>query len=553
MRFSWRLFVPAFVFSILFCLVHAEDEIYLRHMCSAANYTSYSIYQENLKALLSSLSSNKAIDYGFYNFSVGERFNRVFAIALCRGDIGQSACQRCVNFSTADLPRRCPAQEEAIVWYDNCMLRYSTRWIFRSVERYASYMYNADNVTDPNLFTQALDGLLSRLREGASSGDSRHKFAVGSTKYATSTSIYGLVQCTPDLTALQCSHCLNTSYKDVTGDIRGRLGGRVLGPSCNIRYDIYQFYEIPAPPPPPTPTTVVPSSTGEGSDKVRKIILGIVSTVCIVILIISIFIFLKVRKRKAKGQNNFLLTDAHDDITSTECLQFKFETIQVATDNFKKDNKLGQGGFGSVYKGKLVGGKRIAVKRLAANSGQGDLEFKNEVVIVAKLQHRNLVRLFGFCLEGNERLLIYEFVSNSSLDRFLFDPIKRTYLDWETRYNIIGGIARGLLYLHEDSRLRIIHRDLKAGNILLDEEMCPKIADFGLAKLFIPNQTQGDTSRICGTYGYMAPEYLIHGKLSVKSDVYSFGILLFEIISGQKNSRFCSGGEPYVLTSFVGS
>uniref|UniRef100_A0A7N0VH58 Protein kinase domain-containing protein n=1 Tax=Kalanchoe fedtschenkoi TaxID=63787 RepID=A0A7N0VH58_KALFE len=256
-------------------------------------------------------------------------------------------------------------------------------------------------------------------------------------------------------------------------------------------------------------------------------------------------------KRKSKGRDSFLLTDAHDDFPSIESLQFDFETIRFATDNFKDTNKLGQGGFGSVYKGKLVEGKEIAVKRLAANSGQGDLEFKNEVGIVAKLQHRNLVRLLGFCLEGNERLLIYEFVPNSSLDHFLFDPLKRAFLDWETRYKIISGIARGLLYLHEDSRLRIIHRDLKAGNILLDEEMCPKIADFGLAKLFIPNQSQGDTSRIVGTYGYMAPEYAMHGKFSVKSDVYSFGILLLEIISGQKNSRFCIGDTPQELTSFT--
>ncbi|KHG04598.1 Cysteine-rich receptor-like protein kinase 10 [Gossypium arboreum] len=212
---------------------------------------------------------------------------------------------------------------------------------------------------------------------------------------------------------------------------------------------------------------------------------------------------------------------------------------------------LGQGGFGAVYKGKLAGGELIAVKRLSTDSGQGDLEFENEVLLVAKLQHRNLVRLQDFCLERNERLLIYEFVPNASLDQFLFDPVKRAYLGWEKRYKIIGGIARGLLYLHEDSRLRIIHRDLKASNILLDAEMNPKIADFGMARLCAVDQTHGATSKIVGTYRYMAPEYAMHGQFSVKSDVFSLGVLALEILSGQKNSSFHKGDNVDDLLSYA--
>ncbi|KAL9690541.1 hypothetical protein QQ045_010943 [Rhodiola kirilowii] len=553
MKFSRLLFVLAYLVSIFVCLASSLDESTLYNTCSGANYTSNSIYQKNLNSLLSSLSSNNDIDYGFYNFSEGEGIDRVNAIALCRGDVSQTACRRCVNFSTTDLPKRCPTQKEPTIWYDNCMLRYSNKSIFRTWGDPAVHLWNVNNVSDVNLFSQALDGLLSDLREKASMGDSRVKFAIGNTNYANFTRIYGLVQCTPDLTEVECSNCLDRSFRDITNAFPGKQGGRVIGPSCNFRYEINQFYEIPSPPslpaspppafapPPPTATEIVPQ-TG-WSNKVRNIIISVVATVCFVILIISIFVFLRLMKRKKK-------LDSVDEIGSADVLQLDFETVKAATDNFSNDNKLGQGGFGSVYKGKLADGQKIAVKRLATGSRQGDLEFKNEVVLVAKLQHRNLVRLLGFCLEGQERLLIYEFVANASLDKFLFDPYRRSYLDWERRYKIIGGVARGLLYLHEDSRLRIIHRDLKASNVLLDEQMHPKIADFGMARLCIMDQTQGNTNRIAGTFGYMAPES-VRGQFSVKLDVYSFGVLLLELVSGQKNSCFQVGETAEDLIRFA--
>ncbi|GMP72835.1 hypothetical protein CsSME_00030735 [Camellia sinensis var. sinensis] len=166
-----------------------------------------------------------------------------------------------------------------------------------------------------------------------------------------------------------------------------------------------------------------------------------------------------------------------------------FATIRAATNNFSSANKLGEGGFGLVYKGKLSIGQEIAVKQLRFGSQQGEVEFKNEIVSMAKLQHKNLVRLLGFCFEGKERLLIYEFVLNASLDRFIFDPTKQMLLNWETCYKIIVGIARRFLYLHEDSQLKIIHRDLRASNVLLDGAMNPKIADFGTARLFVNDQS----------------------------------------------------------------
>ncbi|KAK6917424.1 Bulb-type lectin domain [Dillenia turbinata] len=213
---------------------------------------------------------------------------------------------------------------------------------------------------------------------------------------------------------------------------------------------------------------------------------------------------------------------------------FNFNCIAVATNYFSNENMLGQGGFGPVYKGKLPGGQDIAVKRLSKKSGQGILEFKNEIILIARLQHRNLVRLLGCCIEEEEKMLIYEYMPNKSLNSFIFDPAKQAQLDWSKRFSIIEGIARGLLYLHRDSRLRIIHRDLKAGNILLNEEMNPKISDFGMARIFGGNQNEANTVRVVGTYGYMAPEYAMEGLFSVKSDVYSFGVLVLEIVSGRR-------------------
>ncbi|KAF8414034.1 hypothetical protein HHK36_002033 [Tetracentron sinense] len=206
--------------------------------------------------------------------------------------------------------------------------------------------------------------------------------------------------------------------------------------------------------------------------------------------------------------------------------------------NFSNANKLGEGGFGLVYKGKLLEGQEIAVKKLSKNSVQGGEEFKNEVISISKLQHRNLVRLLGCCIQGEEKIIIYEYLPNKSLDCIIFDKTRSAILDWRKRFNIILGIARGLLYLHQDSRLRIIHRDLKASNILLDSDMEPKISDFGMARIFGGDQTEASTSRVVGTYGYMSPEYAIDGHFSIKSDVFSFGVLVIEIVTGKKNKGF---------------
>lgn len=247
----------------------------------------------------------------------------------------------------------------------------------------------------------------------------------------------------------------------------------------------------------------------------------------------------------------FEVRDEENDRKNQQCPLVSFDSIVAATGNFSRTNLLGEGGFGPVYKGTLHYGQEIAVKRLSSGSRQGLEEFKNEVILISKLQHRNLVRLLGCCIQGEEKILIYEYMPNRSLDAFLFDTMKKGLLDWKTRYNIIEGIARGLLYLHRDSRLRVIHRDLKVSNILLDEEMNPKISDFGMARIFGHDDNETNTKRVVGTYGYMSPEYAMHGLFSVKSDVYSFGVLLLEIVSGKKNSNYCHPDLSLNLLSYA--
>ncbi|KAE8678701.1 G-type lectin S-receptor-like serine/threonine-protein kinase [Hibiscus syriacus] len=228
-----------------------------------------------------------------------------------------------------------------------------------------------------------------------------------------------------------------------------------------------------------------------------------------------------------------------------------FSTIKAATKNFSNENKLGEGGYGPVYKGKLPKGQEIAVKRLSKSSSQGFEEFKNEVTLTARLQHVNLVRVLGICTEKEEKMLVYEFMPNKSLDLYLYDPLRRHLLDWRRRVSIIEGVTQGLLYLQEYSNYTIIHRDIKASNILLDDEMNPKISDFGMAKFFKKEELEANTGRIVGTYGCVPPEYVRKGIYSTKYDVYSFGVLLLQIISGKRNSNLYGCHENLHLLEFA--
>ncbi|XP_070028388.1 G-type lectin S-receptor-like serine/threonine-protein kinase At4g27290 isoform X3 [Nicotiana sylvestris] len=340
--------------------------------------------------------------------------------------------------------------------------------------------------------------------------------------------------------SMTLQECKRACLKNCSCVAYSNLDIRNGGSGCLLWYgDLIDIRELPG-----GQDIYIRMATSElGSRKKTKLLvlsLSLFIGVAVVGLTIGLYTWTKKNKRKLNLKD--------DDL---DLPLFALSTITKATSNFSAENKLGEGGFGSVYKGILEGGQEIAIKRLSKSSSQGVNEFKNEVICIAKLQHRNLVKLIGCCVGGEEKMLVYEFMPNRSLDFFIFDEKKSTILNWPKRFNIINGIARGLLYLHQDSRLRIIHRDLKASNILLDTDMNPKISDFGIARTVIGNETSANTHHVVGTHGYMSPEYVVDGVFSIKSDVFSFGVLVLEIISGRRNRGFSHGSRNINLLGHV--
>uniref|UniRef100_A0A7N2R5L6 Cysteine-rich receptor-like protein kinase 10 n=1 Tax=Quercus lobata TaxID=97700 RepID=A0A7N2R5L6_QUELO len=561
--------------SILISLsIRGEAAEYRYHFCSNQTFSPNSTYRSNLNRLLSFLNTNSTREAGFYNTTVGQTQtpeNTVYGLFLCRGDLATIECQDCVSTSTKEIVQLyCPEEKEAVIWYDECMLRYSNRSFFSIMEDEPSkILWNLLDITEPNRFIQLAEKTLSDLVPGAAANalSGAKRFGTKETKFTDSQTLYNLVQCLPDLSSFDCNRCLREAITNLSTAFRGKRGGRVLNPSCNVRYEVFAFYHPAIAAQRASerhqesyrPADEVKDPWKGKSSKAIAIVIA-VTIASSVVLVILLFFF---RRRRARMKSNdineenpqksdgLLNYHAASEITTVESLQFDFGTIEVATNKFSDDNKIGEGGFGKVYKGVLPEGKEVAVKRFSMKSLQGLEEFKNEVILIAKLQHKNLVRLLGCGIEGEEKLLVYEFMPNKSLDNFIFDSKRRSQLDWKTYYNIICGIARGLLYLHEDSRLKIIHRDLKPSNVLLDHNMVAKISDFGMARIVSENQNIANTKRVAGTYGYMAPEYAMEGIFSIKSDVFSFGVILLEIISGKRSSGFYLTEHSQTLLAYA--
>ncbi|XP_020155796.2 cysteine-rich receptor-like protein kinase 6 isoform X1 [Aegilops tauschii subsp. strangulata] len=531
----------------------------------SGNYAANDTYQSNIRQLSATLPKNASASRTlFATSSIGSLPNIAYALALCRGDGNASACEACVTTAFQDAQQLCAFNKDATVIYDPCYLRFSNQnFLATTSNDNIIVLKNTQSVSSPvDVFDAAVQTLLNATGDYAAANSSR-RFATGEEGFdTTNPTIYGLVQCTPDMSPADCRSCLGDIITQMPQDLSGSIGGRLIGVRCNFRYEVVPFFSgsptlrLPAPPappaPPPAPVNVTPTATpraGKSANNVLAIVLPIVAA----ILAITTVCLCYLRRRRRRQARSELPHDStnHEDIDSIDSLIIDLSTLRGATSNFAEENKLGEGGFGAVYKGDLPDGQEIAVKRLSRNSGQGIGELKNELVLVAKLQHKNLVRLVGVCLQEHEKLLVYEYMPNRSIDTILFDSERRKELDWGKRLKIISGIARGLQYLHEDSQLRIIHRDLKASNVLLDSDYTPKISDFGLARLFGADQSREVTNRVVGTYGYMAPEYAMRGHYSIKSDVFSFGILMLEFVTGRRSSGSYNFDESVDLLSLI--
>ncbi|XP_057958293.1 cysteine-rich receptor-like protein kinase 2 [Malania oleifera] len=482
--------------------------------------------------------SQKVADSGFGISSSGDNASeRAYGLGQCLNYLSNIDCRLCYAESRVKLPLCLPATS-ARVYLNGCFLRYGNyNFSQEAVDGPSSaYCEISKNVTQVVNFKEIASGFVQNLTIGAYRD--RDFYKQGNVTIPNSgITVYGVAQCWRSLNRSGCTECLESARQSIVGCLPGS-DGKALNVGCFLRYSLDPFFA----------KTV--SSSGGSSSAHLAIALG-TSFAAAMVIVAAVFLWVK---RRYSMDDEFTYMDGSSEIfrmIAESSLSFKYNDLKKATNDFSLENKLGQGGFGSVFKGILHDGREIAVKRLFFNTAQWVDQFFNEVNLISQVQHKNLVRLLGCSVEGPESLLVYEYLRNTSLDNFLFDINKKNCLDWEKRFDILVGTAEGLAYLHEGSDVRIIHRDIKASNVLLDERLKPKIADFGLARYFAEGQSHLSTG-IAGTIGYMAPEYVIHGQLTEKADVYSYGVLVAEVLSGRKNTNsVSSSAEGHSLVSQI--
>ncbi|PIN09759.1 Serine/threonine protein kinase [Handroanthus impetiginosus] len=469
---------------------------------------------------------------GFGTAATGSGPDTTYGLTQCYGDLSLVDCVLCYAEARTILPQCYPVYGGRI-YLDGCFMRGENYSFFQEYTGPNDHAVCGDRTRqDPGFRDSAKRGLLQAAADAPNNNDfARERVGVSGSGNG---SVYVLANCWKTVSASGCRACLMNASASLLGCLPASEG-RALNTGCFMRYSDANFLN-------PVP--------GNGSSRGRIIVIVIAAVSAIGILIIGTFIGYYMWKnrrieKKRKGDAKKLARILNDN-----SLNFKYSTLEIATGSFDKANRLGQGGFGIVYKGVLQDGREIAVKRLFFNNKYRAADFYNEVNIISSIEHKNLVRLLGCSCSGPESLLVYEFLPNKSLDCFIFDPSKGKALNWEKRFEIIIGTAEGLVYLHENTKTRIIHRDIKASNILLDYRLRAKIADFGLARSFQEDKSHISTA-IAGTLGYMAPEYLVHGRLTEKADVYSFGVLLLEIVTGSQNNRSKASDYTDSLVTFT--
>ncbi|BAF21779.1 cysteine-rich receptor-like protein kinase 6 isoform X2 [Oryza sativa Japonica Group] len=527
-------------------------------------YLPNSTFEANLNGLFAVLSRNASAS-GYAAGAFGAAPDTAYGLLLCRGDFTGNDCSAArLASSFQQAASSCLYSKDVAVYYDQYQLRYSDQDFLAGAGAGAANepetaAFNMNNVSDAG-DVAAFDALVAELVNAVAdrASNATRRYAAGKAGFAPEAmTVYAIAQCTPDLSPPQCRGCLAGIIDQMPKWFSGRVGGRILGVRCDFRYEKDPFFKIPNDMVVLSPLPD-PSSQGSSSSGGLWIVAIVVPVAVLLLGFLGCFLWIRRRRRRGTVSVPTMSMEMEQVLklwrieeSGSEFSLYDFDQIADATDNFSDACKLGQGGFGPVYKGQLPDGLEIAIKRLSSCSVQGLMEFKTEIQLIAKLQHTNLVRLLGCCVQADEKMLIYEYMHNKSLDCFIFDTEKGAMLNWDKRFRIIDGIAQGLLYLHKHSRLRVIHRDLKASNILLDREMNPKISDFGMARIFCSNVTEANTTRVVGTHGYIAPEYASEGLFSIKSDVFSFGVLLLEIISGKRTAGFYQYGKFFNLTGYA--
>ncbi|XP_022843543.1 cysteine-rich receptor-like protein kinase 42 [Olea europaea var. sylvestris] len=468
--------------------------------------------------------SQRVTSQNWGNYSVDSSTISIYSLAHCYRDLSHDDCLQCYAASRTRLPRCLPAVSGRI-FLDGCFLRYDNYSFFGEAvdPNWDRRNCNSSIVGNPNEnqftrseFNKSVEHLIDNITASAVLNDG---YAVAGLR-----GVYGLADCWRTLSRNSCRQCLTASCREVIRCLPSQEG-KALITGCYLRYSTQKFYSNHS------------DTTNSGSEisrtgKVLAIVLS-VSAFCMLSVFCGYAAYRRWKKRKQANKNLGLILYSYNKSN----LNFKYETLEKATNYFDPSRKVGQGGAGAVYQGTLPDGKAVAVKRLFFSTRQWVDEFFNEVNLISGMQHKNLVKLLGCSIEGPESLLVYEFVPNKSLEQYLFSNNKVTILSWKERYDIIVGTAEGIAFLHGGSEYRIIHRDIKTSNVLLDENFAPKIADFGLARSFAVDRSHLSTG-IAGTLGYMAPEYLVKGQLTEKADVYSFGVLVLEIVCNRKSNAF---------------
>ncbi|KAI4312383.1 hypothetical protein MLD38_037194 [Melastoma candidum] len=432
------------LFLLLLCRSAALRRFFMVH-CSLEDYPQRSKYSSNLSHLLQRCVYEKGKISFFYNVSEGGAPDTVYGHFLCRADIPADVCQSCINSGISHIFTACYGKKEAIVWYDKCLLQYSNRSIKFMESASPTESFIKAESPYPDVIGTNLTNLLDNVTDLAIASD--FHYAASYLVISSSIQVYVRAQCMPDLTRLDCRTCLGIATHDYGIFDNTKQFSRVNLPSCYAQYEISD-QEAQAPLPDPTTNqTIIPKSGGGKKTSTHKWVLtSALAGAFLLTIFAGLCILAKPkenirddretrevwRDRKLEKSSGPLMSGSVLEIPNSELLgeepmndspdmySMRLNVIQTATRNFSDDCKLGQGGFGPVYKGTLADGREIAVKRLSRSSGQGLVELKNEVALIARLQHRNLVKLLGCCLEEQEKLLIYEYMPNKSLNFFLF-------------------------------------------------------------------------------------------------------------------------------------